>query len=383
MFRVVLLRSNPINPDPAVERIASALADAGCRVTIVGWDRNGEYNFKEDELKIGNSTVRVIRFGIPAVFSGGIKKNLFALLKFEKRLAKWLSDNKNEYDVIHAFDFDTGFAAKQISGKFKKGMVYHILDFYAADRFDEGSLGYNIIKSLEFSVINSADAAIVCTESRKKQIAGSCPKVLEVIHNTPGYSAPEEESLFTVSAEKIKIVYVGCFEPNRFLKELISIVMKDSRFELHIGGFGLYEEYVKQCSEECDRIIFYGKLPYDKVLALEEKCDIISAMYDSAVPNNRFAAPNKLYEAMMLSKPVIMCENTGWDEVILQNKIGVIAKPSEEGIKKALQELAENKNSWEDMGKRGSELYRNAYSWSIMSQRVKNLYEKLYKGDEK
>lgn len=383
MKRVILIRSNPVNPNPAVERIASVLTKEGWDVTVIGWDRSRKYDVWEDVLELGDKTASIIRFGIPAVFSGGIKKNLFPLIKFEKKLAKWFRKHKNEYDIIHAFDFDTGFVAKYAARRYKKGLVYQIQDFYAADRFAEGSLGYNIIKAMEFSVINNADASIICTEARKKQIAGSRPKLLEVVHNTPGYSKVAENVEFRVSRDKVKIAYVGCFEPNRFLKELISIVMGDSRFELHIGGFGLYEEYVKQCSEKCERIIFYGKLPYDKVLALEEKCDIISAMYDSSVPNNRFAAPNKLYESMMLSKPVIMCENTGWDEVVEQNKIGVIAKPSEEGIKEALEELIENKNSWIDMGKRSNELYKNNYSWDIMSERVKKLYCKLYRGEEK
>jgi glycosyltransferase involved in cell wall biosynthesis len=250
------------------------------------------------------------------------------------------------------------------------------------DRFREKSIGYNWIKLLEFSVINNADASIICTEARKKQIAGSRPKLLAVIHNTPGYATPAKDTAFEVSAEKIKIAYVGCFEENRFLKELLSIVMEDARFELHIGGFGLYEAYILQCSQKCDRIIFYGKLLYDHVLALEEKCDIISAMYNPVALNNRFAAPNKLYESMMLSKPVIMCENTGWDDVITSNKIGVIAKPSKEGIKQALEELIENQSSWGEMGKRSHALYQNTYSWDIMNERVKSLYRKLYRGEE-
>ena len=383
MYRVVLLRSNPINPDPAVERIASALAESGWNVTIIGWDRDEKYDCKEDVLDLGSKTARVIRFGIPAVFSGGIKKNLGPLFKFEKRLSDWLRKNKNEYDVIHAFDFDTGFTAKQIAKKYNKGFVYHILDFYAADRFCEDSFGYNIVKSLEFSAINNADATIICTEARKRQIAGSNPNLLEIVHNTPGYSAPTSDCSFKVSDDKIKIAYVGCFEPNRFLKELISIVIEDSRLELHIGGFGLYEEYVEECSKKCDRIVFYGRLPYDKVLLLEEKCDIISAVYNPEVPNNRFAAPNKLYESMMLSKPVIMCENTGWDEVVESNKIGVIAKPTEDGIKEALEKLIQTKSSWNEMGKRSNELYQNSYSWDIMNERVKKLYERIYQGEAK
>lgn len=381
--RVVLVRSNPVNPNPAVERIASVLTNENWDVTVVGWDRSKEYDACEGVLTLGDKTARIIRFGIPAVFSGGIKKNLVPLIKFEKKLAKWFREHKDEYDAIHAFDFDTGFVAKHAAKKYKKGLVYQIQDFYAADRFDEGSLGYNIIKSMEFSVINNADASIICTEARKKQIAGSHPKMLEVVHNTPGYSKVAENDEFNVSYDKVKIAYVGCFEPGRFLKELITIAMNDSRIELHIGGFGLYEEYVKECCKKSDRIIFYGKLPYDKVLSLEKKCDIISALYDPAVSNNRYAAPNKLYESMMLSKPVIMCENTGWDEVIVSNDIGVIAKPSENGIKQALHELIEKKNLWTDMGKRSNELYQSTYSWSIMSERVKKLYCKLYGREEK
>lgn len=377
MRRVVLLRSNPINPDPAVERIASALADAGWKVTVVGWDRNGEYNCKEDKLEIGSKIIRVIRFGIPAIFSGGIKKNLISLFKFEKRLANWLRDNKNEYDVIHAFDFDTGLVAKNAAKKYNKGIVYHILDFYAADRFCEKTIGYNIIKSLEFSVINVADATIICTEARKKQITGSSPKILEVIHNTPGYTAPAADTKFKVSAEKIKIAYVGCFEPHRFLKELLSIAMGDSRIELHIGGFGLYEEYIKECSRTCDRIIFYGKLPYEQVLALEEKCDIISAMYDPSVSNNRFAAPNKLYESMMLSKPVMMCKNTGWDDLITENNIGILVEPTEEGIGIGIDMFIRRKEEWHEMGNRAFSIYKKNYSWSVMRNRIQDLYRDL------
>ncbi|HEY8415732.1 MAG TPA: hypothetical protein VIK99_08170, partial [Thermaerobacter sp.] len=39
--RVVICRSNPVDPDPRVERVARTLARAGYRVTVVGWDREG------------------------------------------------------------------------------------------------------------------------------------------------------------------------------------------------------------------------------------------------------------------------------------------------------------------------------------------------------
>ena len=116
--KIVLLRSNPVNPDPPVEKMAEALLEMGYNVTILGWDRSEKYKSKEDVITLQNGqVVPIIRFGIPAVYGGGIKKTLKALLTFQKRLKGWLKDHRENFDIIHAFDFDTGFIAKRIAKK--------------------------------------------------------------------------------------------------------------------------------------------------------------------------------------------------------------------------------------------------------------------------
>ena len=126
MKRVILLRSNPVNPDPPVEKAALALLNAGYNVTIIGWDRDADYDLKKDIIQISDHKAEVIRFGIKAQFSGGIKKNLFPLCVFLKRLRSWLIKNRKTYDLIHAFDFDTGFVASLSAKQFNKKCVYHI-----------------------------------------------------------------------------------------------------------------------------------------------------------------------------------------------------------------------------------------------------------------
>jgi hypothetical protein len=79
MKRVILIRSNPVNPDPPVEKAALALLRAGYTVTIIGWDRDADYTVKKEWIQISDYKAEVIRFGIKAQFSGGIKKNLFPL----------------------------------------------------------------------------------------------------------------------------------------------------------------------------------------------------------------------------------------------------------------------------------------------------------------
>lgn len=59
----------------------------------------------------------------------------------------------------------------------------------------------------------------------------------------------------------------------------------------------------------------------------------MTAIYDPKVPNHRYAAPNKFYEALMLGKPIVMAKNTGFDEIIEENNIGCLIEYSKSGLK--------------------------------------------------
>lgn len=376
--KAVLLRSGSVNPDPPVEKVACELVKSGFEVTVLSWDRDNQYSSAESEIAFPCGKAKIVRFGIPAVYSGGFKKNIVPLIKFEKKLLKWLENNKTKYDIIHAFDMDTGIVAAIAAKKHKTKLVYHILDFYADSHCSENSFLRKIVKNTEFSVINAADAVIICTEKRLCQIKGSKPKLIGVIHNTPDGNILTGRAANDFSnSERIKIAYAGILTANRLICELVQCVMSDDRFELYIAGFGELEGYIKDCGSKCDRIIYRGKLPYDEVLAMECSCDIMTAMYSPNVVNHRYAAPNKLYEAMMLGKPVIMCKNTGWDEVITQNNIGILADASKEGVRDALNMIYSERDQWHIMSENGKRLYQNMYSWEIMKKRLIDIYNSV------
>jgi glycosyltransferase involved in cell wall biosynthesis len=376
--RVVLLRSNPVAPDPPVEKAADALLAKGYKVTVVGWSRDEKLSEKQDDLFLERGKAEIIRFGIPANFGGGFKKNLFPLIKFQKRLYSWLKKHRNEYDVIHAFDFDTGFVANKISKKYGKALIYHILDFYIDSHSMPTAQMNKWVKEAEFDIINNANCTIICTEKRKEQILGSKPKKLEIIHNTPKPAKSiDTPVMVNGSPDRCKIVYVGILAGSRFIRELMDFVKKDDRFELHIGGFGLMEEEIAKAATDCKRIVFYGKLPYEKTLALEEACDIMTAIYNPAVPNHKYAAPNKFYESLMLGKPVIMAKNTGFDEIIEEHHIGCLIEYSTEGLERGLNSLYDQKEHWPEVRQRMKELYNDQFSWAEMERRLTKLYEEL------
>ena len=223
-MRIILLRSTAVMPDPPVEKMASTLITLGHEVKILAWDRDNIYRERTSRKRLTNGEVDIIHFGIPAEYSGGLK-NLKALALFELRILRWLMRHHNEYDAIHAFDFDTGFAAMPCCRIFKKKLIYHVLDYYIEGHILSCKMLNPIIEFFEIRVINAADATIICTEKRKQQISKALPRKLYVIHNTPE-AIIEPDNSFQLHGEhnKTKVAYVGVLSRMRLLKETVEAI---------------------------------------------------------------------------------------------------------------------------------------------------------------
>lgn len=377
-MRIVLIRATEVMPDPPVEKMANTLISHGHSVTILAWDRSNTYAERGSIKKLANSETEIVHFGIPAKYSGGIKANFKGLLLFQMRIIRWLFRHRREYDAVHAFDFDTGFASMICCKLLRKKLIYHVLDYYAEGHILPGRLLNSIIEFFEIRVINSANATVICTEKRKEQIRKASPRKLYVIHNTPD-SVQQMDTSFQVNGctGKLKLVYVGVLSRMRLLKEIVEVVSKMDDVEMHIGGFGEYEDWMQKAAEQYSNVFFYGKLQYSETLALEKQCDIMMAVYDPSIRNHKYAAPNKFYESIMLGKPIIMAYDTGHDDIITKNDIGILTEYSESGIRDAIYALEKRRNEWNDMGKRAMNLYNSNYSWTIMTERIEEMYRNL------
>lgn len=378
---VVILRSNPVDPDSRVEKEANSLIKVGYDVKILAWDRSSKYKVKESFLNLSNGKVKIYRFGIPASFGDGIK-NLKAFSNFQLRLLKWLIKNRNQYQIIHACDFDTGYIAYHCARFLKKKLIFDIFDYLYTNTYGKFSFFKKYIAQLEHKIINYADGTIICTEKRKEQIAGSKPKRLVVIHNSPP-SFNGQISKLELNKDKVKIVYVGILQDSRFLIELADVISEYSKCELHIGGFGKYEMYFEKMSNKRSNIYYYGKLPYNKTIELENSCDIMTAIYDPSVDNHYYAAPNKFYESLMLGKPLIMVKNTGMSEVISKNKIGEVIEYNKESLKLAIENLINQKTEWPQIALRMKRLYEKNFSWNEMEERLICFYKSVYNASGK
>lgn len=395
-MRIVLIRSNPVSPDSRVEKEAHALIKQGHTVHILAWDREPTDEGKNGKgtngkgitsnLPVFDLSCQITRFGIQATFGGGMKQNAKPLLLFQRAIKRWLTSHHTDYDVIHACDFDTAYTASKVARRYNKLFVYDIFDYYV-DAFSVPGVLKRVIEKMDQRIINRADQTIICTEKRRQQIAQSKPKQLTVIHNTPPSQVfKEADTRFQgrcSSKDTLAIAYVGILQDGRMIKELIECVSEDPELELHIGGFGKLEPYIREKSNDCSSIHFYGKLPYEQTLQLEHTCDVMTALYDPSVPNHAYAAPNKFYEGLMLGKPLIMAHHTGMDHIISSERFGKVIAFDKASLKGALNELKSEKSSFTDISQRMKSVYDQHYSWSEMERRLAHLYKKMEEDYEK
>lgn len=370
--RIVILRSNPVAPDSRVEKEASALVENGFEVTIVAWDRRSNHQPSNELINVFGYDISIVRFGHVANYGDGLK-SLWPFVRFQWNIFRWLFKNRKKADVIHACDFDTAFTASIVNLILRKKFVFDIFDYIGGER---ESFRQKLLCRLQSWIINRSDATILCTEERREQIKPAKPRKIVVVHNAPPCVESEVDVTNFSKDGIIKVCYVGILQDYRLLKEMPEFFINHPEFELHIGGFGKYEEFYDSLSKTYDNIKYYGKLLYSDTLRLEQNCDIMLAIYDPTVENHVYAAPNKFYESLMLGKPVVMVRNTGMASIVDKYHIGVTIDYSIAGFERGLLALKARRDEWPSISQKMKLVY-NGFSWDKMKGRLCALYDDI------
>jgi glycosyltransferase involved in cell wall biosynthesis len=365
--RVLFLRSNPVDPDPRVEKEAAALAEIGYEVKVLGWDRTGQLT------RVVSAPFGVVeRIPLRARFGAGLR-NLPGLLRFQLALAAYLIRNRKAYDVIHACDFDTALTGYLLGRLLGKRVIYDVFDFYAEMLRKTPSWLKSLVRAIDLKLMGWVDAVILADESRVEQIRGAKPKRLAFIYNVP--DIPSLPPL-PPDPPPLRIAYVGLLQVERGILEVLKILEKHRDWELDLAGFGGDEARILEIAKRLPNVRFHSRVPYERALELAANAHVLFATYDPAIPNHRYSSANKLFEAMALGKPIVVARGTGMDRLVHQEKIGfVVTYGKLDELEKAFLEVA----SWDGQtrqafARRVRALYESKFSWSIMKEELRGLY---------
>jgi glycosyltransferase involved in cell wall biosynthesis len=365
--RVVFVRSkSPAGIEPRIAKEAASLARAGYDVHAILWDRERAYPREEtrDGIRIHRVSLRAPE-GRPSLIlrvPGWWIRLVFRILRLRP-------------DVVHAVDFDTvipAYFAARIRGA---PLVYDVFDFYA-DMVTASIPPWvrGLLASAERGMVSRADAVIVPDLRRSEQFGAAQPKRLIEIMNVPedrGLPPTREDS------DGFVVFYGGMIAKDRGLKDLVA-ACEDVGAKLIVAGHGPDEAQLLGGIESSHAAMYLGTISYQEVLEQTAACQVVAALYDPSVPNNKFAAPNKLFEAMMLGKPVLTSEGTLAADIVREVGCGIIVQYGDRpGLNRALETLMLAPEEAKAMGARGRDAFESRYNWKAMEPRLRALYGDL------
>jgi glycosyltransferase involved in cell wall biosynthesis len=361
-----------------VEKIASSLKRAGYGVLMIGWDRTGELP-EQEEIK----GISCFRLRIRAKYAAGIR-NFPALIRWQWGLLTWLVKHRREYDLIHACDFDTVLPALICRGMWRKKVVYDIFDFYADHLRATPGWIIKIIRTVDLWVINQVDSLILVDDSRWEQVHGTHPRRSAVIYNSPEDILSSEEAGDPTNTKllhptsQLRLVYIGLLQEERGLFELLAVLRQHPEWSLDLAGFGGDEDRILQALIDIPNLHWHGRISYQESMGISKQADTLIATYDPAIPNHRYASPNKVFEAMVLGKPIIVAAHTNMDRIITREDCGlVVTYGDKKELELALQKLESNTELRRQLGNNARKAYETKYSWKIMQARLLDLYGDL------
>jgi len=364
--KVVLIRSRAI--DPSVEKIARTLVKSGYEVELLVWAREG---------KITNSP-----------FANGYKIHSFKLKApyYKLRLFFYLIVwslyvffflLKSRAKIIHAVDLDTLYPALLVKVIKKVKLCYTIYDFYAdilprrMPRIVKRTVAFAEKFALRF-----VNVLFLVDESRYEQIEGAKVKRIEYVYNSP-------EDYFKslgkpAQTPEINVFYAGYLDKSRALEAIINTVGELDNVNLTIAGGGPGTDVVKSYLTKYTNFAYLGQISTNEVMTNTLKADILFAFYDPELPNNKYASPNKLYDAMMSATPIIVNEGTNASKIVTENKCGLIVPYGDtNALKEALQSLINDPELRRRLGNKGRQAYEAHYNWKIMRDRLINAYAEI------
>jgi glycosyltransferase involved in cell wall biosynthesis len=254
---------------------------------------------------------------------------------------------KSKPDIIHVHD-EFPILGALIYKKFfnrKVNLVYDDHELYNLDA--NPSLYRRLRKFLEFKMFSYADQVNMANSHRavyaKSVVKCLNDKEINVIDNFPfTFFQSKIHKVETFKKEKgIKyLLHQGEINENRG-KQLLVEVIKHLPENWRIVLLGLpmdqFRQFVDQYKDLAKWIVNGGRVPNDQIIAVYDNFDASVVFYKTEMLNEKYCAPNRLYQAANAGLPLIVNDNPALLDFITINKTGI-------AIDREIEEIVNNIN---------------------------------------
>jgi glycosyltransferase involved in cell wall biosynthesis len=391
-----MLLEHSFPPDIRVEKEAKALLEVGFNLSLVCAD-DGNSNDNWNGMKI---------YKVP------LKKDKFSKLKrlmfvIHPDFYRYLDNlfQKEYFDIIHVHDLRLVPTALKIKEKYDCKVVADLHENYPAgvrewNKSGSGLKG-NILKlfntyekwfKIEKEVVKKVDKIIAVVDEMKermiKQHNIDNDKIL-VVSNLEDEDfvkkAKVDESLIQKYKDKFVILYIGGFGAHRGIDTAIKgmqYIDKEDIVLLLVGrGSEKIENEFKGLINKYNlgnKVEIVGWQPFEKVFSYQKLANICIVPHNSNEHTDN-TIPHKLYQYMMVGKPIVVSSCPPLARVVKEADSGLIFKAGDEkDFADKVLKIYNDKNLQEKFSKNSLKYtFENKHTWQEESKKLVKFYKEL------
>jgi glycosyltransferase involved in cell wall biosynthesis len=151
--------------------------------------------------------------------------------------------------------------------------------------------------------------------------------------------------------------------------------LKDHEWEWHLAGDGPQLEALKSLAKElgiAERVTFHGWQSREQLIGQYKRSNLF------LFPSRHEGMPNAVLEAMASGLPVIASRIAGNEELVLNDKTGLLVETEKvDELRNALHKLLNNASLRQKMGRASRLRVEEHYSWENTAKQYALLLEQV------
>lgn len=306
-------------------------------------------------------------------------------------LRVFIAGLKQDCDVYHSHEPGSLFVCALLKLVKRNKLVYDAHEHYPS-LISEDRIFPNVSRKFIHTLVDVSEKLLcrftdsIITVNYSLETRFSDIKKTTILFNVPMLN------IFTLSntvKENKRIVYAGNVNKKRGLDRLLASMPQIKKgfpdVQLLIVGKILdtkeFETWAYSYIEDhalAHNFKITGWVPHDQVVEHIQKSGIGVILFQPTYYNNIIGLPNKLFEYMACSTPVIGSDFPEIRKVIEETKCGLLVDPTNvQEITDAITWLLDHPEEAEQMGINGRHAVEEIYNWENMEKRLFKMYEDL------
>jgi len=316
---------------------------------FIGWNRFGDGWAPHAKLWQREILHYPVGMGIKTAVHG---------LRFRSHVANALE--RHRPDVAIAVNEETAYLIRKWKGKLYSRLVIDNWDEFDIRVRSRNPFIHAICSYVAQNARDAADAILCASSARLDIYSERHRRKVLVLPNYPNDTGAELWDRFPQG--EFRIFMGGALGESRGLAFTLAAAEKADVKIVSAGR--LMDSYARNIFSRHPSVRYVGCLSMEEAMILLSDCNASLAFYEPGPVINRLAAPNKVYDALCVGRPILISDETEIADWVQQNDVGLRIKYGDiDGLANALVTLKNHSASLSEFAGRARRLFLQGYSW--------------------